>query len=47
MNAQHIIARLGRFEKWTLLLKATPGTLESSKLLFVNMMGCVHVGRGK
>lgn len=37
MNAQHIIARLGGFEKWTLLLKANPEALELSKLLFDNM----------
>lgn len=37
MNAQHIIARLGGCEKWTLLLKATPEALELSKLLFDNM----------
>ena len=37
MNAQHIIARLGGFEKWTVLLKANPEVLELSKLLFDNM----------
>ncbi len=37
MNAQHIIARLGGFEKWTVLLKANPEALELSKLLFDNM----------
>ncbi|SCY74507.1 hypothetical protein SAMN02927916_3150 [Flavobacterium anhuiense] len=37
MNAQHIIARLAGFEKWTVLLKGNPDTLELSKLLFDNM----------
>ncbi|MES2239410.1 MAG: hypothetical protein V4497_04045 [Bacteroidota bacterium] len=37
MNAQHIIARLGGCEKWTVLLKASPEVLELSKLLFDNM----------
>jgi hypothetical protein len=37
MNAQHIIVRLGGFEKWTVLLKANPEALELSKLLFDNM----------
>lgn len=37
MNAQHIIARLGGCEKWTMLLKANPEGLELSKLLFDNM----------
>ncbi|MNY13477.1 hypothetical protein D3C86_1466100 [compost metagenome] len=37
MNAQHIIAKLVGFEKWTVLLKANPEALELSKLLFDNM----------
>lgn len=37
MNAQHIIAKLGGCEKWTMLLKANPEALELSKLLFDNM----------
>ena len=37
MNAQHIIARLAGFEKWTAMLKASPTALELAKLLFDNM----------
>lgn len=37
MNAQHIIAKLVGFEKWTEMLKASPSALELSKLLFDNM----------
>jgi hypothetical protein len=37
MNAQHIIANLAGFEKWTQMLKASPPALELSKLLFDNM----------
>jgi len=37
MNAQHIIAKLVGFEKWTEMLKATPSVLELSRLLFDNM----------
>lgn len=37
MNAQHIIAKLVGFEKWTTMLKASPAALELSKLLFENM----------
>ena len=37
MNAQHIVARIARFEKWTMLLKASPSVLEMAKLLFDNM----------
>lgn len=37
MNAQHIIAKLVGFEKWTVMLKASPLALELSKLLFDNM----------
>ena len=37
MNAQHIIARLAGFPKWTNMLKATDVELELSKLLFDNM----------
>lgn len=37
MNAQHYIARLGGFRKWTDMLKASPAALELSKLLIENM----------
>ncbi|WP_316777853.1 hypothetical protein [Pedobacter antarcticus] len=37
MNAQHYIARLAGFGKWTEILKASPSALELSKLLFDNM----------
>jgi hypothetical protein len=37
MNAQHIIAQLAGFYKWTDMLKASPSALELSKLLFDNM----------
>lgn len=37
MNAQHYIARLVGFRKWTDMLKASPSALELSKLLFDNM----------
>lgn len=37
MNAQHIIARLIGFKKWTAMLKASPSALELAKLLFDNM----------
>lgn len=37
MNAQHIIANLVGFNKWTELLKASEDALELSKLLFDNM----------
>jgi len=37
MNAQHIIAKLAGFEKWTAMLKASPSALELAKLLFDNM----------
>ena len=37
MNAQHIIARLAGYEKWTEMLKASPPALELAKLLFDNM----------
>ncbi|TDO83572.1 hypothetical protein EV143_1016 [Flavobacterium chryseum] len=37
MNAQHIIAKLVGFEKWTEILKASPPALELGKLLFDNM----------
>lgn len=37
MNAQHYIARLAGFTKWTEMLKATPSALQLSKLLFENM----------
>jgi len=37
MNAQHIIAKLVGFEKWTEMLKASPPALELAKLLFYNM----------
>jgi len=34
MNAQHIVAQLCGFEKWTALLKASASELELAKLLF-------------
>ena len=37
MNAQHYIARLAGFRKWTDISKASPSALELSKLLFENM----------
>ncbi|WP_026726982.1 hypothetical protein [Flavobacterium denitrificans] len=37
MNAQHIIAKLVGFEKWTEMLKASPPALELAKLLLDNM----------
>lgn len=37
MNAQHIIARLAGFSRWTEMLEASPAALELSKLLFDNM----------
>lgn len=37
MNAQHIIAKLAGFDKWTDMLTASPSALELSKLLFDNM----------
>ncbi|MFW0717388.1 hypothetical protein [Pedobacter sp. N23S346] len=37
MNAQHIIAKLGGFTKWTEMSKASPSRLELSKLLYDNM----------
>ncbi|MBZ4036755.1 hypothetical protein K6T82_18435 [Flavobacterium sp. 17A] len=37
MNAQHIIAKLVGFEKWTEILKASPAALELARLLFDNM----------
>jgi hypothetical protein len=37
MNAQHIIAKLAGFEKWTEMLKASPSAQELAKLLFDNM----------
>lgn len=37
MNAQHIIAKLAGFEKWTEMLKASSTALELAKLLFDNM----------
>lgn len=37
MNAQHIIAKLVGFEKWTTMLQASPAALELAKLLFENM----------
>lgn len=38
MNAQHIIARLAGFYKWTDLIKATDPALELGKLLFENRL---------
>jgi hypothetical protein len=37
MNAQHYIARLAGFRKWTDMLKASSSILDLSKLLFDNM----------
>ena len=37
MKAQHYIAQLAGFRKWTEMLKANPAALELSKLLFDNM----------
>jgi hypothetical protein len=37
MNAQHCIAKLAGFTKWTEMLKASPSELQLSKLLFENM----------
>lgn len=37
MNAQHYIAQLAGYRKWTDMLKASPSALELSKLLFDNM----------
>ena len=37
MNAQHIIAKLVGFEKWTEMIMASPPALELAKLLFDNM----------
>lgn len=34
MNAQHVIAKITNFDKWTSLLKATPSELELAKLLY-------------
>ena len=36
MNAQHVIANLAGFDKWSTLLKASVSELELSKLLFDN-----------
>jgi hypothetical protein len=36
MNAQHIIAQIAGFEKWTELLRASVAELELAKLLFDN-----------
>jgi len=36
MNAQHVIARMIGFEKWTALLKASEEEMELAKLLFEN-----------
>lgn len=37
MNAQHYIAKLAGFTRWTEMLKASPSAQELSKLLFDNM----------
>lgn len=37
MNAQHYIAKLAGFTKWTEMLKASPSAQKLSKLLFDNM----------
>ncbi len=34
MNAQHIIAKIANFDKWTSLLKASPSELELAQLLY-------------
>lgn len=34
MNAQHVIAKIANFDKWTSLLKASPEELELAMLLF-------------
>jgi len=34
MNAQHVIAKIANFDKWTTLLKALPAELELAKLLY-------------
>jgi len=36
MKAQHIIARLAGFDKWTEMIKASPARLELGKLLLTN-----------
>lgn len=36
MNAQHVIAKLSGFYKWTELIKASPASLELGKLLLEN-----------
>ncbi len=36
MNAQHIIALMGGFDKWTTLIKASAPELEIARLLFDN-----------
>lgn len=38
MNAQHVIARLAGFYKWTELIRATEPALELGKLLFENRL---------
>lgn len=42
MNAQHVIAQIAGFEKWTELLRASPSELELAKLLFDNQ-DIIHV----
>lgn len=42
MNAQHLIAKLVGFEKWTDMLKASSYELELAKLLFDNMHKINH-----
>lgn len=37
MNAQHYIAKLAGFTKWTEMLKASPSAIDLAKLLFDNM----------
>tara|TARA_B100001093_G_C26283242_1_gene782023 strand:- start:87 stop:545 length:459 start_codon:yes stop_codon:yes gene_type:complete len=34
MNAQHVISKIANFDKWGLLLKASPAQLELAMLLF-------------
>ena len=36
MNAQHVIAKIAGFEKWTALIKASEPDLKIAKLLYEN-----------
>lgn len=42
MNAQHVIAKIAGFEKWTELLRASESELELAKLLFDNQ-DIIHI----